>query len=163
MTEDPQWLRLARTYLGTREIPGAATGKPIAAMLRKLGAWWSDDETPWCGVFVGFVMKECGFEIPKYYMRAKDWADWSANLDRAVLTPGAVLVFGRQGGGHVGFYVAEDATAYHVLGGNQGNSVSITRILKTRLIASRWPRGALGYRGPVHVNTAGAPLSRNEA
>jgi len=46
---------------------------------------------------------------------------------------GDILVFSRKGGGHVGFYVAEDATAYHVLGGNQSDSVSITRIAKSRL------------------------------
>jgi hypothetical protein len=42
----------------------------------------------------------------------------------------AVLVFERPGGGHVGYYFGEDATAYHVLGGNQGDAVTIARIAR---------------------------------
>jgi hypothetical protein len=41
---------------------------------------------------------------------------------------GDVLAFVRNGGGHVGLYVDEDASAYHVLGGNQSDRVSITRV-----------------------------------
>jgi cell wall-associated NlpC family hydrolase len=50
---------------------------------------------------------------------------------------GDVLTFKRDGGGHVGIYVGEDDKHYHVLGGNQGNSVSISRIAKTRLYKAR--------------------------
>lgn len=158
-----RWLDLARTFIGTQEIPGKQTSGKIAAMLRRLGAWWNDDETPWCGVFVGYCLRESGIEIPKYYMRAKEWATWGARLQTDRLSPGAVLVFLREGGGHVGFYVGEDDAAYHVLGGNQSNSVSITRILKHRLLASRWPRDEPVIGGPVRMNVAGRPLSRNEA
>jgi hypothetical protein len=38
----------------------------------------------------------------------------------------------RSGGGHVAFAVGEDATHFHVLGGNQGARVSIMRIEKAR-------------------------------
>ncbi len=34
-------------------------------------------------------------------------------------------------------YIAEDATAYHCVGGNQGDTVSITRIVKSRCIGVR--------------------------
>jgi uncharacterized protein (TIGR02594 family) len=158
-----RWLERARSFMGVREIPGAATNRSIAGWLRRLGAWWQDDETPWCGVFVGYVLAESGFEIPKYYMRAKAWADWGANLRPDRLSPGAVLVFGRDGGGHVGFYVGEDALAYHVLGGNQSNAVTIMRIAKSRLLASRWPRGEAVIEGPVRLAVNGRPISRNEA
>jgi hypothetical protein len=47
--------------------------------------------------------------------------------------------FTRNGGGHVGFYVGEDSTSYHVLGGNQGDKVSVVRILKKRLVQARRP------------------------
>lgn len=45
---------------------------------------------------------------------------------------GDALTFKRNGGGHVGIYVGEDSTCYHVLGDNQSNMVCITRIEKTR-------------------------------
>lgn len=43
--------------------------------------------------------------------------------------------------GHVGFYVGEDAKGYYVLGGNQGDKVSVVRIAKDRLLPNgiRWP------------------------
>jgi hypothetical protein len=87
-----------------------------------------------------------------------------ANLGASVLAPGAVLVFEREGGGHVGFYVGEDSTHYHVLGGNQGDAVSIVRIARSRSIARRWPRGVSVMSAPVRMMpTAGVPVSRNEA
>lgn len=49
---DPAWLQFARSQIGVREIPGAPTAPAIAAWLNRLRAWWTDDETPWCGVFV---------------------------------------------------------------------------------------------------------------
>ncbi|RZL83684.1 MAG: hypothetical protein EOP66_03605 [Sphingomonas sp.] len=74
---------------------------------------------------------------PMLAVRAKSWATWGVNLRAERLAPGAVLVFERPGGGHVGFYVGEDATAYHVLGGNQGDRVTVARIEKERCIARR--------------------------
>jgi hypothetical protein len=76
---------------------------------------------------------------------------------------GEVLVFKREGGGHVGFYVGEDATRFRVLGGNQSNSVSETWVSKNRLYARRWPSTyPLPVLGAVKVFAAGA-TSTNEA
>jgi cell wall-associated NlpC family hydrolase len=78
---------------------------------------------------------------------------------------GDVLVFKRQGGGHVGLYVGEDKDAYHVLGGNQSDSVSITRILKDRLHAARrctWKTAQPANVRRVFLSGSGA-VSQNEA
>jgi hypothetical protein len=76
-----------------------------------------------------------------------------------------VLVFERAGGGHVGMYVGEDAGAYHVLGGNQGDAVSIARIAKIRLFTAR--RAAWRSAQPSNVRrvliAAAGNLSKNEA
>ena len=50
---------------------------------------------------------------------------------------GHILTFTRNGGGHVGIYVGEDTTCYHVLGGNQSNQVNVMRIEKSRLSQAR--------------------------
>jgi hypothetical protein len=71
---------------------------------------------------------------------------------------GDVLVFVRNGGGHVGLYVGEDETAFHVLGGNQSDAVNIKRIAKRRLYAARWPT----YRAEP-VNVRQIPLAPNGA
>ena len=73
------------------------------------------------------------------------------------------MVFSRTGGGHVGFYVGEDKDAYHILGGNQSDMVSIARVAKDRHVATRWPNTyPLSKTGRVNL-TSTTRLSRNEA
>jgi uncharacterized protein (TIGR02594 family) len=124
---------------------------------------YNADSVPWCGVFVAKCLDEVGITSPPFAVRAKAWADWGANLRAERLAPGAVRVFERPGGGHVGFNVAEDADAYHVLGGNQGDSVSVARLTKERCIARRWPHDRPVVGRPVRVvDGAGTVMSRNE-
>ena len=157
----PKWLKLAETYTGLTEIRGPKHNLKILGWLDKLGAWWRDDETPWCGVFVAHCMQDVGLPYPTFYMRAKAWADYGSLLRRDRLAPGAILVFDRAGGGHVGFYVGEDAGHYFVLGGNQGNAVSVMKLGKSRLLASRWPKGEPVLGKPVYMK--GGVVSADEA
>jgi uncharacterized protein (TIGR02594 family) len=158
---EPSWLKIARSYDGLKEIPGPRHNQTIIRWLVKLNAWWSDDETPWCGVFVAHCMQESWLPFPKFYMRAKAWSDYGSLLRRDRLAPGAILVFDRAGGGHVGFYVGEDAGFYYVLGGNQSNAVNVMKLGKSRLVASRWPKGEPVIGKPVYLN--GGSVSTNEA
>lgn len=167
---DPAWLLAARALLGTREAAGSANNAGIigwakALGVKVLGMLYNADSVPWCGLFVAHCLRAGGIDLAamKVGVRAKAWARWGANLGAAVLAPGAILVFEREGGGHVGFYVGEDATHYHVLGGNQGDAVTIMRLAKGRCIARRWPRGVPVLGKPVHLTAGGAPVSRNEA
>ena len=162
MSIEPKWLTIAKSYQGVREIAGPRHHPTIMGWLRRLGSWIKDDETPWCGTFVAAVMQEAGLPFPREFPRAKAWADYGANLRPSHLAPGAILVFSRNGGGHVGYYVGEDATAYHVLGANQSNAVNVMRIAKARCIATRWPRGEAVLGGPVLLAASGK-LSSNEA
>ncbi|MEN6441642.1 MAG: hypothetical protein ABFD97_24030 [Syntrophobacter sp.] len=41
--------------------------------------------------------------------------------------------------GHVGFYTGEDSDVITMLGGNQGDSVSIQDYRKDRWLGFRWP------------------------
>ncbi len=169
MTKEPAWLLAARAKLGTREAPGIANNPAIMGWAARLGAKvlgmiYNADSVPWCGLFVATCVAEDGLVPATIAARASSWATWGQNLREDRLSPGAVLVFQRPGGGHVGFYVGEDQAAYHVLGGNQGDRVSITRIEKPRCVARRWPAGRPVVLGPVMMTaTAGIPLSRNEA
>lgn len=160
---DPRWLTAAKQNLGVREIVGPKHNPTIMGWLSRLKSWIKDDETPWCGTFVAAMMQEAGLPYPKEFPRARTWADYGSNLRADRIAPGAILVFSRQGGGHVGFYVGEDKTFYHVLGGNQGNSVSVVSIAKARCIAIRWPKGEPVIGGPVWPKLAGGPVSTNEA
>jgi len=159
----PNWLSIAYAYIGTREIVGPKHSTVIGKWLRKLGAWWSDDETPWCGTFVAECLSEANLPYVKDWYRAKAWATYGSLLRPHLLAPGAILVFERKGGGHVGFYVGEDDVCYHVLGGNQANSVSVSRIVKNRCIATRWPKNVPVTGKPIYLKINGTPVTTNEA
>ena len=162
-----RWYEVAKSLIGTREIVGPRHNSTILAWAKKLGSKMlgiavTDDETAWCGLFVAHCVSEAGLTPAPIAVRASSWETWGANLRADRLAEGAVLVFRRPGGGHVGFYVGEDATAYHVLGGNQSNAVNITRIAKDRCVARRWPTGVPVTGAPVWVSGNGK-LSTNEA
>lgn len=158
---EPAWLVEARSLMGTKEIPGPRHNSWIAERWARLGAgWFNDDETPWCGLFVAHCMQVAGQPYPGkgLFARALAWNDWGKPCG-AIL--GAVAVFGRTGGGHVGFLVGESADRLYVLGGNQSNAVNIMPIAKTRLVGYRWPAALpLGTAKPVRMS--GGVVSVNE-
>lgn len=130
---------------------------------KRLGIAYTADSVAWCGLFVGWAMVKANLEPPAVCVRAKAWVAWGAKLRAERLSPGAIMVFDRSGGGHVAFYIGEDATHYHVLGGNQSDAVNVMRIAKDRCIARRWPRGVPVTGRPVWLDAKGAPVSTNEA
>lgn len=112
-----KWFEVAKSLIGTKEIPGAANNATIMGWAKRLGARilgiaYAGDHVPWCGLFVAHCVSEAGLTPAPIAVRASSWEAWGANLRADRLAPGAVLVFKRPGGGHVGFYVGEDATAY---------------------------------------------------
>ncbi|MES3101255.1 TIGR02594 family protein [Sphingomonas faeni] len=167
MANEPKWLRAARATLGTREAAGSANSATILGWAKRigtkvLGMIYNADSVPWCGVFVAYCLQEDGIEPVAIAVRATSWSTWGQALRPERLAPGAVLVFERPGGGHVGFYVGEDAKAYHVLGGNQGDEVTIARVAKERCIARRWPADRAVIGKPVQM-AASRPISIDEA
>lgn len=159
--EKPAWIIAAEKYVGLREVVGPKHNSTILGWLKKLKAWWAEDETPWCGTFVAECLTEAGVTPPKTWFRALTWGAFGQETSPKL---GAILVFARQGGGHVGFYIGEDRDRYYVLGGNQGNMVSYTWIAKGRLVACRWPEGVpVPNTGRVKLAGNGQPTSVNEA
>lgn len=164
MAEQP-WLVVARALIGLREVPGPANNPKIMDMAKRLGAKilginYAADSVPWCGLFAAHCVNAVGLKPPPIAVRARAWEAWGIAVTPCV---GAILVFSREGGGHVGFYVGEDATHFHVLGGNQGDQVSIVRIAKARRTACRWPAGVPITGKPNRVTASGAAISTNEA
>ena len=132
------WVAEARKHLGLAEVPGKRHNPVITQWLITLRAWWRDDETPWCGTFVAHCCRIAGRRLPKHWYRALAWADAGTRLPAPAY--GCIAVFGRQGGGHVGFVVGRSRDGHlMVLGGNQGNKVSIAKFAKERVVAYVWP------------------------
>lgn len=159
---DPAWIIEAKARIGQREIKGPKHNSWIANGWARLGAkWFNNDETPWCGFFVAHCMDKAGLDYPDggLFARAKAWLDWGTACSPCY---GAVVVFGRTGGGHVGFLVGEDGGYYRVLGGNQSDAVNIMKIAKDRSLGCRWP---VGVANPLRKlpKGAGGAVSSNEA
>lgn len=133
----PKTISIGLSLLGTAEISGPTSNRAILSWAKQLSIPYSNDDVAWCGLFVAHVVKEAGKETVTNPLWARNWAKWGQKVDSPAL--GDVVVFVRNGGGHVGFYIAEDDECFHILGGNQGNTVSITRIVKGRAIAFRRP------------------------
>lgn len=162
----PKMLVEALALYGTRETAGPGNTPAIMEWARGLGGnvakVYTADSVPWCGLFVAHIAARAGKPLPASPLWARAWATWGTASPRAAL--GDVLVFVRNGGGHVGLYVGEDAGAYHVLGGNQGDAVSIVPIAKDRCIAVRrlYAIAAPPNVRPIFLKRSGA-LSTNEA
>lgn len=160
----PRMVATALDDLGVRETAGAANTPQILqwAVETGLAGDYRADSIPWCGLFMAHVARAAGRETPPAPLWALSWARFGVEGGQPEL--GDVLVFMRQGGGHVGLYIGEDSRCYHVLGGNQGDRVCIARIAKERLYAVRQPpyvnkpRSAATYRlaatGEVSSNEA---------
>jgi len=139
---DPEWLKLARAELGTKEEPGDANNPAVLAYYRDAGhPGINADSVAWCAAFVGAMLERSGYPSSKQ-LNARSYLTWGKEISKP--SPGCVVVFSRGDPrgweGHTAFYVGETASAVRVLGGNQGDAVTVAEYPKSRL---------LGYRVPV--------------
>lgn len=141
-----EWIGKARLHVGLREIKGVQHNPNIIKMLDEMGqfsnearAWWRDDEMPWCGLFVGWIMGSSGRYVVKEWFRAKEWA---SHLLAHLAAPayGCIAVMDRVGGGHVGFVVGKDARGnIMLLSGNDSDMVRIAPFDPRRITGYYWP------------------------
>lgn len=156
------WIAEAISCIGLSEVKGAKHSSKIVGWLKSLKAWWSDDETPWCGTFAAHCMTVAGVKPPKHWYRAKDWLNWGLVMKEPVC--GCVVVFNRVGGGHVGFVVGKDKSGnIMVLGGNQGDAVNVKAFQPLRVAGYRWPTEIPVPRPGALPVLAQAEVSTNEA
>lgn len=153
------WYAEAWRLLGITEVGGPGDNQVILAWAKDLGIPYSEDETPWCGLFVAHCVGSQLAEepLPSGPLGARNWGRFGNEVKPQ---PAAVMVFwrGNKNGanGHVGFYAGEDDTHFHVLGGNQSDKVCVTRIMKDRLLHARWPSTVPAANGKaLKVDAAG--------
>ena len=161
----PKILVEAIKHIGVQEIIGSKHNPTILSWAKAIGLerTYTNDEIPWCGLFIAYCCHAQGLQVVKNPLWALNWAKYGTQVNQPML--GDVLTFKRDGGGHVGIYVGEDKTHYHIIGGNQGNEVSIMRIAKVRLHEAR--RTAWKIAQPANVRVikleSQGRISNNEA
>jgi uncharacterized protein (TIGR02594 family) len=161
----PKILVEAIKHIGTKEIVGKQHNKKILAWAEAIGlkSVYTNDEIPWCGLFIAYCCHAQGLDVVKHPLWALNWNKFGNVAQVPML--GDVLTFTRNGGGHVGIYIGEDTTCYHVLGGNQNNQVNVMRIEKSRLSQARrtaWKIAQPSNVRVVKLETKGE-ISQNES
>lgn len=141
---------LAERFVGLQEAAGSASSPAVLAMLRLDAAWPEGDDVPWCSAFINYVCWLLRLPRSKS-LSARSWlavgepislADAKKGSDIVVLSrganaPGAAVL---DAPGHVGFFAAmdpEDPKVVWVLGGNQGDCVSVAPFPIGRMLGVR--------------------------
>lgn len=156
------WVTEARKHIGLNEEPGEGNNPTIVS-------WWKDikrggiklDSVPWCAAFVGSCLERVGIESTRFES-ARSYLNWGQPLPEAIY--GCIVVFNRDGGGHVGFVVGKDKQGrLMVLGGNQNDAVNIAPFSVMRVAGYRWPNGVPLSKEPLPVLDSKEKSSTNEA
>jgi len=156
----PIWYEIAESKLGLDENKDKTI---LSRFLRSDGHTIGDPtKLPWCGDFVETCVALAlpDERIPENPYLARNWLRFGREIDTPVI--GAIAVFWRKSEvglyGHVGFYAGEDKDFIYVLGGNQGNAISITKLRKERLLGYTWPinypisQGTIKTDGPIAIS-----------
>lgn len=133
-------IAIALSQFGVKEIKGAEDHPQIINYFTSLGYSKTKykEETAWCSAFVNWVAKQAGY-IRSNQLNAKSWLTIGVSTNTP--EPGDVVVLWREQPnswkGHVAFLIKESKRYVYLLGGNQGNSVSIKAYPKNRVLDYR--------------------------
>lgn len=138
---------MAQRYVGTKEVGGKVDNPAIMAMLKLDNEWPSEDEVPWCSGFANWIAWHCRAPRSKD-LRARSWLRVGVGIPLDDAEPGDIVVIKRGKGdqpgventtapGHVGFYSGVSGDLIEILGGNQSDSVKISRYRRKRLLSVR--------------------------
>jgi uncharacterized protein (TIGR02594 family) len=142
---------IAERFVGLKEIPGTKKDDhQIMAMLKLDDEWPEDDEVPWCSAFVNYVAWLLRLPRSKS-LRARSWLQVGVPIDHMMAQPKRgfdVVILKRGAGtqpdatnltapGHVGFFAGTAYMTVSLLGGNQGNAVSVATYPSDRILGVR--------------------------
>ena len=140
--------RIAERFLGVEEVNGPIHNPQVLAMLRLDARWVEDDETPWCSAFVNYVAWLLRLPRSKS-LAARSWLAVGVPIDLREATIGQDVVILKRGTGvqpgpdvlkapgHVGFFSAHEKDRVWLLGGNQGDKVSLASFPVGRILGVR--------------------------
>lgn len=157
------WMKEAVRHVGLKEIHGRQHAPQIQKWLTLIGAPWRDDETPWCSTYVCGVLESVGIKSWRsaYARSGLNWKNGGISRDPVF---GAIVIFERgPKSGHVGFVVGVDKFGnIMVLGGNQGDMVSVKPFPRSRVLGYRFPLG-FPLQTTLPLIASSGKVSTNEA
>lgn len=170
----PKFIVEAVNLFGTREVPGEKSNPVILGWAKACGVskLYVNDGIAWCGLFIAYLCVLADRATPLNPLWALNWRYWGTEVKEDDERIGDVMVWERKNakgkviGGHTGLPVAQDITHWHVLGGNQSDSIMIVRIPKSRKYWCRRPIYTIGMPKECvklpKVNADGTPSSGKE-
>jgi uncharacterized protein (TIGR02594 family) len=121
-------IKTALSQYGQKEIDGEAENPTIVNYAKEVGfKWVNSEDTPWCSIFMNWVAMKAGYEYTRK-ANARSWLDIGSVVDEPKV--GDVVVFQRGNNGysgHVGMFICKYDDGVYVLGGNQSDSVKISK------------------------------------
>ena len=156
----PAPLKTMRDITGTLEEPGSGDNPVILGWadeiaqrfpkMRLYCAQYTHDSIPWCGLTVGYCMAHNGIE-PVFgpsdtdkFLWARAWEQFGTEREGEPQL-GDVLVFP----GHVTMYDGREGDYYLCRGGNQSDSVRVSHMPASSVIAVRVPPGPTSVHVPA--------------
>lgn len=132
-------LEIALSQFGIREWVGKEHNPEVMKYFSETGfSNIPNDETSWCSAFMMWCIMKANLPHTNSLL-AKSWLKWGIGVVEPEL--GDVVVFWRidPNGpyGHVGLFIRKTNEFIWVLGGNQGNSVSISFYPVSQLLGYR--------------------------
>lgn len=134
----PKLMVAAFELFGTKETPGAKSNPEILrwAKICGLAKDYVNDGIAWCGLLIAYLCHLTDKDPVIAPLWALNWRWWGVEVKRGDEQYGDLYIKERRDnngkliGGHVGLIVGEDETHFHVLGGNQNDTICIVRISK---------------------------------
>lgn len=139
----PAWFNAGLKLQGTEEKKGRRSNPVVLKMFADVGhEEITNTDTPWCAAYVGAMLERSGIKCTKA-LTARSYLKWGVELEDP--RPGCIVVMWRGArddgfSGHIGFFVREEGEFIWMLGGNQGDAVSVAKFRKSKILAYRWPR-----------------------
>lgn len=141
---------LAERFVGLRETRGSSSNPAVLAMLRLDAPWPEGDDVPWCSAFCNYVCWLLRLPRSKK-LSARSWLAVGTPLALEEARQGFDIVVLSRGEnspgpevldapGHVGFFAGLDPQnegVVWILGGNQGDEVSVSPFPVSRVLGVR--------------------------
>ncbi len=138
--EEKNLLKIASSQIGVKEIKGSEHNPFIEEYARRVGITVDGDETPWCSTFVNWCAAEAGLQTTNK-ANARSWLYVGRPVEDP--RPGDIVIFWRESPdswkGHVGIFwgYSKDGRKVFVLGGNQGDKVSVAAYDAKKILGFR--------------------------
>jgi uncharacterized protein (TIGR02594 family) len=136
---DLLWMKIAKGEIGVKEIEGSNHHTSIIKYHTNTSLKAKTDEVPWCSSFVNWVVNESGYTGTNS-AAALSWKSWGEEIKNPVYGSIAIIDYG-SGKGHVGFVLGMQGSSVLILGGNQKDSVRVSKFKKSSFKKFVLPKG----------------------